>query len=299
MLIQRTFIPGSECIYFKIYIGKKMADEFLIKIITPLVHIFIKKNYIKRWFFIRFEDPEFHIRLRLFINTNITTAGEIINICYPYFFKWAKNNFMYKIQLDTYIRELERYGKNLIEESEYLFYRNSECIISVLKLFSKDENLRWMFSIKLFDNITNDFNLDLVKKQYLTEQLCISYKSEFGFNSQNSKQFNVMFRSHRKQIESIIQNNSSEFAKNSLFHKALSLYSKETLEINQKITNKRKPKISKNEVYHFLASHIHMAMNRLFMDKARIHELIIYDMLNHYYTCELAKIKYKKTIKRI
>jgi hypothetical protein len=42
-----------------------------------------------------------------------------------------------------------------------------------------------------------------------------------------------------------------------------------------------------------LLSYIHMMMNRLFMAKNRMHELIIYDFIRRYYTSENAKARNK------
>lgn len=67
-MIQRKFIPGSQWLYFKIYTGVKTADEVLAHTIRP----FLRELYAERWidgsFFIRYNDPDFHIRLRLHID---------------------------------------------------------------------------------------------------------------------------------------------------------------------------------------------------------------------------------------
>lgn len=288
---QRVFIPGSECVYFKIYTGKKIADDFLIKAIDPLVHQLIRKDYIRKWFFLRFEDPKFHIRLRLFVKTDRVTPGEVIDVCCPYLFRWSKDNFIHRIQLDTYVREIERYGEETIEESEYLFYKNSECVMAVLKYMSMDENLRWMFSIEMVNCIIGAFGLELREKQQFMEKLCSALKAEFGFNQYNSKQFNRIFRDHRRIIEQVLQRDASLINMLDLYN-ILSSYIEDILGTIQCVSKKKATR-QKDKFNHYLACYIHMAMNRLFPDKARIHELIVYDMLNRYYVGELARLKYK------
>ena len=77
-MIQRKFIPGSQWLYFKIYTGVKTADEVLAHTIRP----FLRELYAERWidgsFFIRYNDPDFHIRLRLHIDQfeNLRTRGK-------------------------------------------------------------------------------------------------------------------------------------------------------------------------------------------------------------------------------
>jgi thiopeptide-type bacteriocin biosynthesis protein len=48
-----------------------------------------------------------------------------------------------------------------------------------------------------------------------------------------------------------------------------------------------------------LVSYIHMMINRLFRSKQRLYEMVIYDMLEKYYTSMIAKLKYHKHLKTI
>ncbi|HVJ92985.1 MAG TPA: lantibiotic dehydratase, partial [Labilithrix sp.] len=61
--IPRTFPPGSEWLYAKLYTGTASADDVLKEVVTPLVAP--QKKSSTGWFFIRFGDPEWHVRLRL------------------------------------------------------------------------------------------------------------------------------------------------------------------------------------------------------------------------------------------
>jgi len=106
--IKRTFIPDDEWLYFKLYTGPKTSDFILIEVIKPIVKSLLKDSLIKKWFFIRFEDPEFHLRIRLHLNNNLS-AGEVLSVfnklCNPH----VENETILRIQLDTYQREIERY----------------------------------------------------------------------------------------------------------------------------------------------------------------------------------------------
>jgi len=61
----RTFIPGSEWVYFKLYTGTKTADSILKNELYGYVSKMLKNGIIDKWFFIRYADPDFHVRLRL------------------------------------------------------------------------------------------------------------------------------------------------------------------------------------------------------------------------------------------
>ena len=42
--VQRTFFPGSEWVYFKVYMGRKSVDRLLVDCIYFLWNILLKKK---------------------------------------------------------------------------------------------------------------------------------------------------------------------------------------------------------------------------------------------------------------
>ena len=48
------------------------------------------------------------------------------------------------------------------------------------------------------------------KKKELLERMDKSYKMEFGFTEFNSKQFNVMYREHSRELEEVIWNKKQD-----------------------------------------------------------------------------------------
>jgi thiopeptide-type bacteriocin biosynthesis protein len=91
----RTFLPGSEWIYFKIYTGEKTADNILVKLITPILKKLQKEQQIEKWFFIRYSDPDFHLRIRLLIH-DVHQIGEIICLFHQKLNKWNNDNLIWK-----------------------------------------------------------------------------------------------------------------------------------------------------------------------------------------------------------
>jgi thiopeptide-type bacteriocin biosynthesis protein len=285
----RIFIPGSQWIYIKLYTGEKTADDILVKGIAPILKTIQKEDYIKKWFFIRYADPDFHLRIRLLMNDTLL-YGEIIQLFYQQLYKWNTAQSLWKMQLDTYNRELERYGKHLIEEAESVFYADSECILSIIKKLNGNENYRWMIALKLINELLSDFGLNMEEKQKLMENLNKSYKAEFGFNEYNSKQFNTKYRENKKLIESVLNNTLNENTFISLFQPV-----KKRTKALISVVSQIKSKLRKNEeVHNLLKSYLHMTLNRLFRSRNRQHEMILYDFMFRYYTSEIAKEKYNK-----
>lgn len=198
------------------------------------------------------------------------------------------------MQLDTYSRELERYGEHLIEEAESVFCTDSECILSILKDLNGNENYRWMIALKLINALLSDFGLAMEGKHKLMETVSKAYKSEFGFTEFNAKQFNTKFRENKKTVESVLNNGFNEQAFISLFQ-PIRKRSKQLKLIAEQIKIKSTKEHRVNEL---LKSYLHMMFNRLFRSHNRLYELILYDFMFRYYTSEIAKEKFNKKEKQ-
>ena len=62
--MNRVFSLGSEWVYFKIYSGYKIADVILLEYLKEKIELLQSENIIKKWFFIRYNDSDSHLRIR-------------------------------------------------------------------------------------------------------------------------------------------------------------------------------------------------------------------------------------------
>ena len=284
--IQRTFIPGSSWIYFKLYTGKKTADDILINVINPIIKKLQKERFIEKLFFIRFNDPDFHLRIRVLVPNN-QHIRELICLFYQKLNKWNQNNLIWKIQLDTYNRELERYNPYLIEDTESLFDIDSLYIIQILRQLRKmqDEKYRWMISLLLIDKLLSDFDFSIEQKKDLMVSASNAFKSEFGFDEYNSKQFNEKYRANKATIELIL--NNAIIDEN--YSRLVKIVNQRSFRMRPVIKNIQQIiQFKRLNIRNYAGDYIHMTMNRLFRTDNRIYELIIYDFMRRYYTSQIA-----------
>ncbi len=282
--IQRTFIPGDEWIYFKIYTGIKTADFILTDYIYRIIKKLQKEKLISKWFFIRYADPDFHLRFRILVEDK-KDIGYVITLVSSQLRSGYNNSHIRKIELSTYVRELERYGFKTMNTAESIFWIDSECLLSLIKLLNRnEESIRWESALILIDSMLDDAKFSLEEKLNCLNSISISFKAEFGFNMHNSKQLNHIYRSKRTAIESILKNKD-----NTELHCSI-----------RQVVNKRSNNLylffddiqesgKKISLNNYLHSFIHMSMNRLFRSKNRTYELLIYDFLSRYYKSEVAK----------
>ena len=290
--LRHKFIIGDEWIYFKIYCGPKSADVVLTRVIKPITIDLLNQKAIDKWFFIRYADPDLHIRLRFHI-TEQKHILQVIALLNKLIKPFINKNIIWKMQADTYIREIERYGLLTMELSETLFFYDSICTTEMLSLIEGDEGeiIRWLFSILSIDCLLNDFQYSLEKKLELLETMKTSFGNEFGMNRNLKMQIDKKFRDERPVINNVL-NREKDFENNLLpLFKLLAQRSEKTASVVNTIMQidiENKLGISLNNL---LGSYIHMLMNRLFKSKQRLHEMVIYDFLYRYYNSEIAKMK--------
>lgn len=282
--MQRNFCLGSEWLYYKIYTGAKTADLILLEKLYPVILELKKRKIIQKWFFIRYKDSDTHFRIR-FLLENKKDLSKVIHILYPILNDLLQENLAWKIQTDTYKRELERYGETTIEDSEFLFWKDSEMMIKYLSLkktFSK-KDMALLFSFCSIDSLLKSFSLSVSDKFNLMHSLQHSFKEEFEADKILKKELDKKYRELSNEIKYYIKGENRDMP---------SFY--ELIEEKQNQTTERISEI-KNAIqinlYDFLASHIHMMINRQYSSKQRMYELIIYDHLYRYYKT----LNYQKT----
>ncbi|AWK06347.1 hypothetical protein HYN56_19795 [Flavobacterium crocinum] len=281
--VNRNYYFGSEWLYYKIYLGEDTSDKVLLEVIKPIADIFLKKGYISKWFYIRYYDPDSHIRIRFNLTTtnNISEIAKIIHEKLKYY---VSNHFIHKIQIDTYKREIERYGLETIEDCETLFYANSKFNLSLIKKFSNTDQ-RWLFGMKFIDEFLNDCEYNLKEKRELIEILKNGFASEFQTNKNINQSLSQKYRTNKEQIFLCLENRDVFFDKLFKEHRKNSQ--------NAVIKIKEKEKDGRRRVDYLIDSLLHMHCNRLFKNKQRLHEWVIYDLLYRYYDGKYSRTKYE------
>jgi len=292
--VQRTFIIGDEWLYFKLYTGYKTADTILTETIFPLTQYLLKENLIDHWFFIRYSDPQFHLRIRFHIKQNEHIAHVIhhFNNSMQYY---VIHNLVWKIQTDTYQREMERYSVELIELSEKLFSLSSEMICKTIALdpVKQDETLRWLLGLKMIDVLLSDFAYSLQDKHNLLNTLQESFGKEFGITIDYRRQFGQKYRTEKNRIEKILDKNSERNEEYLPLFNPIFEASQQSKALIENIQSRRQKAESRKELSlnDLLNSYIHMTLNRLFRSQQRTHELVLYDYLFRYYNSLIEREK--------
>jgi thiopeptide-type bacteriocin biosynthesis protein len=274
--MQREFQIGSKWVYYKIYCGVKIADTILLEYLKETIALLKDEKQIEKWFFIRYNDPESHIRLR-FLLTESTNLTKVIALLSIVFETLQEQNLIGKVQLDTYVRELERYGASSYEVTETLFEKDSEMVLEYLKFKNSfsDNKFPLLFSFLSIDSFLQLFQLSNEDKLTFLHQLQHSFKAEFNASSTLKTELDKHYRSFENQITEVLLQKQEEF--------------QPIFDLVNSKNNKIKSTTSLDQIkfevpiYSFLSSHIHMMINRQYTSRQREYELVIYDHLHRYY----------------
>jgi thiopeptide-type bacteriocin biosynthesis protein len=288
--VSRAFVPGSEWLYYKIYCGSKSADRILIEAIKPVIEKLFEDKIIDKFFFIRYNDPGFHIRFRVKLLSK-ENVGKAISTIYSYLNAFQSTSHIWKLQIDTYNREIERYGTTAIDIAESVFYYDSLSVLNLLVETSGDEreHVRWLWAMRSIDELINSFEYNLKERLGLINFIKEAFAKEFNVNRFLKEQLNAKFRKYRKEIENIMEATTDI---DDPLHRLIQIIKTKSVGVRncyfkvRELEEAGELNISVNEL---LISYIHMLVNRIATSKPRLHEMVIYDFLYRYYRAQAGR----------
>ncbi|WP_172955632.1 lantibiotic dehydratase [Thermus scotoductus] len=101
--VRRMRFPGQRVIYLKLYGPATFQNDILFAL-----HQFLKEHGSPNWFFVRYQDPDDHLRVRIFGKEG--ELGEFLSRFSREAHRYAENGFLLRWATDTYEPEFERYG---------------------------------------------------------------------------------------------------------------------------------------------------------------------------------------------
>ncbi|WP_353723144.1 thiopeptide-type bacteriocin biosynthesis protein [Dyadobacter sp. 676] len=284
--VKRDFIVGSEWLYVKIYTGTRTADRLLASVIKPFADRLVANGTIEKWFFVRFADPDHHIRLRFRQGNNPSFWQTVLTQLHPLMEPLLCNGTVHKVQLDTYKRELERYGRHAFEEVESIFFADSCAVSGLLGMLSGDEgeHYRWLIGLRGTDMLLDDMGFTPEHKKRLVGRLQEQFFREFGGDTNLNVQLNTKYRLHREEIARFLD--PRQDASNRI-EGAIRLFEGRSARVIASMAVLFP--LAETDVGNFAGSLVHMFLNRLFVSQQREHELVVYHYLKKYYESKLAR----------
>jgi class I lanthipeptide synthase len=122
----------------KLYCARDAEDDLLTGPVHSFARFAIGSGLADRWFFVRYADPETHLRVRFGGSAERLVTRLLPEVC-AWTSELVADGTCPRVAFDTYEREVERYGGlDGIESAEALFAADSTAVAQLLRL-GRDE----------------------------------------------------------------------------------------------------------------------------------------------------------------
>ncbi|MDR3696108.1 lantibiotic dehydratase [Mucilaginibacter sp.] len=274
--VKRVYLPGDEWVYLKIYCHPATSNNILTKCVRNIIAGLKKQNILKSWYFIRYNDPDNHLRIR--IQTNPDDTATVVRYFEKKIRTYVEKGIINNLLLDTYKREIERYGAETIVYAENAFNASSELVSTYLKNISTGafDFSELHLALLSADALLEIFFPEYSSRIYLLKNIHENMKHEFDDSKQVKMQLDNKYREYSAFINNMKKNQAQIIGiagkkEYNSYLKSLSL-----LKTNAQL-------FFPGKVMKLAADIIHMHLNRLFNEKQRSQEFIIYYLLYKYY----------------
>jgi thiopeptide-type bacteriocin biosynthesis protein len=287
----RSFPPGSEWLYAKLYTGAATLDQVLRDLVRPVVEAVRGSGAADQWFFIRYGDPDWHLRLR-FHGEPARLHGEVLPALQAAAAPLLDNSRLWRVQFDTYEREVERYGgADGIVLAERFFHADSEAVLALAVLFGEDTrgDTRWRLALLGMDLLLTDLGFDLDTRRAVVRAARDRFGAEFRVATDFKHQLGQKFRPERKGLEALLDLNPGGIDRLGpgleTFRRRSARLAPVTAELRECARSGR----LSVPLTELAPSYLHMHANRLLRSAHRAQELVLYDFLDRLYESRAAR----------
>jgi lantibiotic biosynthesis protein len=259
----------QEWLYFKIYCYPGYANTLLTDFLYPMVCLLRGKNMVEKWFFIRYQDPDHHLRFRIKIKDS--KGSQVFKRVSKLLHRLTQNGFIYSYKSEAYDPEVSRYGIYTLKYAEEVFYADSEYCIQLLRHYSNDKESLSYAVIQTVDLLFTAIGYTIKERLNICTQLALAGMLEHDYDGRLKQQADQHYRQHRNQLLNQLLNRQLPIALQSyqsVFNETIAVYLNKTEAANRQLR---------------LHSLIHMYVNRIFSQSQRLQEAVIYHWLHKFY----------------
>jgi thiopeptide-type bacteriocin biosynthesis protein len=288
---RRRFPPGSEWLYAKLYAGPATVDRLLRDVIRPIVEAASRTDAADRWFFVRYADPDWHLRVR-FHGEPARLRDEVLPSLQSAAAAALDDGRAWRLQLDTYEREVERYGGALgIELAERIFHADSEAVLAMVQRLPEDPrgDARWRLALLSMDRLLDDLGLDLDARRAIARRTRDAFASgsfaEAGFR----RRVGEKFRAERRGLMALLDGSPATDPRLAPGLEVLRLRSRWLAPVLAELRSGVRAGRLTVAPSELAVAYLHMHANRLLRSAHRAQEVILYDFLARLYESRVAR----------
>ena len=274
----RDFMPGSEWLYARIDCGTAAADRVL-QVVAEEARAALRDGAACDWFFVRYADPDWHLRLRL-RGDPARLVAEVLPRLHAALRPLEEQRLVSGLRLDTYRREVERYGgPAAIEAVERIFCVDSDRVAAMLALLQGDEGLdaRWRLGLLGSDLLLRDLGLEGDRKLRTVRLMRDTLRQEFKTAPATLRAIAHKFGAERAALIQLLRGGA---ARDELDAGVACLESRTPLwaEAMERLHALDEDGCLDGGLEQVATSLVHMHLNRVLRSAHRANELVLYDL---------------------
>lgn len=292
-LAERIFAPGSEWLTLKCYAGATGVDRLLREVVSPAVEAARAEGLTDRWFFVRYGDPDWHLRLR-FHGAGKTLLGTLLPDLHDRLTPLIDEGLVSRVQIDTYQRETERYGgREAITIAEEIFFHDSNTALAIIEMLEGDDGAeaRWRLTLRGTHDLMVDFGLTLEERHALVQRLRAQFGAEQSAGPPTERKLGELFRRERSSIAELLTASSDGDHPLAAGIEALAQRSAALFPAISRLRTLDRQNALVTPLPAVIASLLHMFANRLLLSQQRSQELVVHDLLARHYGSELGRTR--------
>jgi thiopeptide-type bacteriocin biosynthesis protein len=273
--------PGSSWLYCKLYTTPTAADDLLRTVVRPVVAEAEAAGTIRGWFFLRYNDPDFHLRLR-FHGAPDALLGAVLPALRAAAAAAFAGGRIARLQLDTYEREVDRHGgPDGIELAEQIFHADSAAALAWITdpAVAVDESTRWHLALRGIDQLIDDLGLSCVDKHRLAAGVRDDLQRRLRADSAVLRAIGDRFRVERAPLERLLDRTGD--AAHPLAA-GLAVCARRSATLRPVVDELRRREAAgqlTRSIAEQARSHVHLSINRIASTHPLEHELVLCSFL--------------------
>ncbi|QDU40118.1 hypothetical protein Mal4_44730 [Maioricimonas rarisocia] len=298
--VRQSHPPGSDWAWLNLFAGTTTVDRLLVDEIRPRIAGWSAGGQIDRWFFLRYDVPGWHLRLRLHGD-----PGALHQSVVPELNRLSaeliQRGLISRAQWDTYEPEANRYGgPEALPLAEQIFTADSDAALDLIATYGGDagSEFRWKVVLLGLDRLLDDLGFDLNQKLIIARHSAEEFAREFSFEGPFRKQLSQKHREVGPELDRLLRgqrNDEPEIAP------AVQIFANRASRVAGPVRQLQQLEQQERLVAplaEIARSLWHMQVNRVLRTAHRAQELVLYDLIARQYESQLARLRPKPPKKK-
>ena len=280
--VRRRFAPGSEWLFAKIYCARGTMDPLLRAVVRPVLDEALGDGDADSWFFLRYADPEPHLRLRLH-GDRARLHARVLPLLEGALEPLLASGRVHRLMLATYERELERYGGQAgIAVSERIFRVDSDAALATIAALEgiAEGRERWSFALYGMHRMLEDFATPLPARIQIANLARDAIKAEMSLPKEKEHAILERYRKERAFVGAVLEGGVPPTIRATLDVRSSAL--------QPLVAELREARVTQTFT-NLVGSYVHMWNNRVLRARPRAQELLMNTFLAKHYESVLAR----------